>query len=101
MTLSIIWALTTDTFSTAYGHSAHKGLICSKKKKKTHFDGEAEDFNTHTAHVWGGHLSHQLGKLVSVLVDLLHCKSTWGNDKRSSISARSGTLNSVTLIFYL
>lgn len=43
----------------------------------SHLDGEAEDLDAHAAHVWSGNLSHQLGKLVSVLVDLLYSQGAW------------------------
>lgn len=35
-------------------------------------DGEAEDLDAHAADIRSRHLSHQAGKFVSVLVDLLH-----------------------------
>ena len=44
------------------------------KMYPTHLDGEAEDLYAHPAHIRRCHLPYQLGKLVSVLVDLLHCQ---------------------------
>lgn len=38
----------------------------------SHLDGEAEDLDAHAAHVRCGHLSHQSGEFVSVLVNLLY-----------------------------
>lgn len=40
-----------------------------------YFDGEAEDLDTHAANIRGCHFPHQLGKLVSVLINLLHSQS--------------------------
>lgn len=42
-----------------------------------HLDGEAEDLNAHAAHIRWGHLSHQSGKSVSVLVNLLNSQGAW------------------------
>lgn len=45
-----------------------------------YLDGEAEDLDAHTANIRGCHFPHQLGKLVSVLINLLHSQSPWGTD---------------------
>lgn len=41
-----------------------------------YLDGETQDLDPHATHVGSCHLPHQLGKLVPVLVDLLHCQGT-------------------------
>lgn len=46
----------------------------------SHLDGEAEDLNAHAAHIRWGHLSHQSGKFVSVLVNLLNSQSAWQDE---------------------
>lgn len=38
----------------------------------SNLDGEAEDLDAHAADIRWGHLSHQSGKFVSVLVNLLN-----------------------------
>lgn len=46
-----------------------------------HLDGEAEDLNAHAAHIRWGHLSHQSGKSVSVLVNLLNSQGAWKGEQ--------------------
>lgn len=53
-------------------------LHTSWHPQQTHLDSEAEDLDAHPAHVGSCHLPHQLGKLVPVLVDLLHRQCAWG-----------------------
>lgn len=43
----------------------------------THLDGKTEDLDTHPAHVRSRDLPHQAGKLISVLVNLLHCQGAY------------------------
>lgn len=40
-------------------------------------DGERQDLDAHAAHVRSRHLAHQTRELVSVLVYLFYCKSSW------------------------
>lgn len=40
-----------------------------------HLDSKAEDLDPHAAHVGSSHLSHQRGKFISVLVNLLNSQS--------------------------
>lgn len=59
----------------------HGSLRLAQGAQIVHFvihvlDGEAEDLNAHAANVRGCHLPHQLGKLVPVLINLLHCQGT-------------------------
>lgn len=43
--------------------------------RESDLDSEAEDLNPHAAHIRSSHLSHQRGKFISVLVNLLNSKS--------------------------
>lgn len=40
------------------------------------FDGKGEDFYSHTADIRGSNFSHQLGELITILVDGFHAQRT-------------------------
>lgn len=46
----------------------------------SHLDGEAEDLDAHAADIRCSHLTHQTGKFVSVLVNLLNSQGAWNDE---------------------
>lgn len=63
----------------------------------SHLDGEAEDLDAHAAHVRCSHLSHQSGKFVSVLVNLLYSQGAW---KRWIKELAPAWSHGLQLVFY-
>lgn len=59
-------------------HATHSSITTQKTHRTwlqtAHLNREAENLNTHSAHIRSRHLPHQAGKLISVLVNLLHCQ---------------------------
>lgn len=68
-------------------------LYSSWHPQQTHLDSEAEDLDAHPAHVGSCHLPYQLGKLVPVLVDLLHCQCACGEGRAAEPVSVSTTLD--------
>lgn len=54
---------------------AHNYTIHRTRLQTAHLNSEAENLNTHPTHIRSSHLPHQAGKLISVLVNLLHGQS--------------------------
>lgn len=62
-----------------------------------YLDCEAQDLDTHATHIGSCHLPHQLGKLVPVLVDLLHCQGTCRGEEGKALYMGEITHNGVSL----
>lgn len=62
-----------------------------------YLDGEAQDLYTHATHIRSCHLPHQLGKLIPVLVDLLHCQGTCRGKEGEALYLEQVTYNGVGL----
>lgn len=64
---------------------------------RAYLDGETQDLDPHATHVGSCHLPHQLGKLVPVLVDLLHCQGTCRGEEGEELYLEQVTRNDAGL----
>lgn len=62
-----------------------------------YLDGKTQDLDPHATHVRSCYLPHQLGKLVPVLVDLLHCQGTCRGEEGEALYLEQVTHKNVGL----